>query len=114
MTNVRLTCQLTEEIQDVKKNGDKIYARQAAERKAYFKDPANAENLNAARLGISLAKIMHGARIAGGLTQQELARRLHTRQSYIAEVEKGKRNITIDTLERYAAACGKHVELKMV
>ena len=105
---------LLEEIQDVKKNGDKIYARQAAERKAYFEDPANTENINAARLCISLAKVMHNARISGGLTQQELARRLHTRQSYIAEVEKGKRNITIDTLERYAAACGKHIEFKMV
>lgn len=105
---------LTEEIKNIKKNGDTIYARQAAERKAYFADPANAENLNAARLSISIAKIMHDARIAGGLTQQTLAEKLHTSQSYIAEVEKGKRNITIDTLERYAVACGKHIELKLV
>jgi HTH-type transcriptional regulator/antitoxin HipB len=105
---------LVAEIKELKNNGDKIYERQAAERTAYFKDPANAGNLRKAKLSLSLAKMMHDARVAGGFTQHELAAKLHTRQSYIAEVEKGKRNITIETLERYAAACGRRVEFKMV
>ena len=105
---------LLAEIKNIKKNGDKIYEAQAAERTAYFKNPANSENLLKARLSISIAKMMHEARISVGLTQQELATKLNTRQSYIAEVEKGKRNITVETLERYAVACGRHVELKMV
>ena len=105
---------LLAEVKDIAKNGDKIYERQAAERAAYFKNPANSKNLHNAGLSMSIAKMMHEARIAKGLTQQELAAKLNTRQSYIAEVEKGKRNITIETMDRIAVACGKHVEFKMV
>jgi ribosome-binding protein aMBF1 (putative translation factor) len=105
---------LLAEIEELAKNGDKIYERQSAERAVYFKNPANAAALHKANLSMMVAKMMHEARIAGGLTQQELADRMHTRQSYIAEVEKGKRNITIDTLDRYVAACGRRIEMKTV
>jgi len=105
---------LLEEIKNIKKYGNDIYAMQAAEREAYFSNPDNAKKLDAARFRISIAKVMYNARVSVGLTQEELAKKLHTRQSYIAEVENGKRNITIDNLERYAVACGRHIKLTMV
>ena len=52
---------------------------------------------------------MYKARHEAGLTQQELAGRLGTRQAYIAALESGRRNITFVTLAKYAAACGKKV-----
>ncbi len=106
--------ELLKDIQYLKANKDKIYKRQSAKRKAFLEDPANAQAVNNARLSISIARDLYEARKAKGLTQKELAELLNTCQSYIAEVENGKRNVTIETLERYAAACGKHIELKVV
>jgi predicted transcriptional regulator len=105
---------LVAEIKNIKENGDEIYAEQSAEREAFLNDLANAESIAAAKLSISVAKAMYKARKSAKLTQKELAAKLNTGQSYIAEVENGKRNITLETLERYAAACGKHIELKVI
>lgn len=105
---------LTAEIAELQKNGAKIYSKQLAEREDVLNDPANAERVREIKLGMKIAQAAYQARISAKLTQAELAKKLNTHQSYIAEVEKGKRNITIDTLEHYAAACGKRVELKLV
>ena len=105
---------LQEELDYLKDNFDGEYAKQLAEREAFLNDPANAEMLKKVKLGMKIAKAVYDARISARLTQKQLAEKLHTRQSYIAEVEKGRRNITVSTLERYVEACGKHVELKLV
>ena len=105
---------LAAEIKELQKNGDKVYSKQLAEREALLNDPENVGLVRKVKLGMLVAQAAYKARTSAKLTQKELAKKLHTRQSYIAEVEKGKRNITIDTLERYATACGKHVELKLV
>ena len=42
---------------------------------------------------------------------KELAEKLGTNQTYIAALERGRKNITFSTLARYAAACGKKVAL---
>lgn len=39
-----------------------------------------------------------------GLTQDELAKKLNITKSAVCKVEKGDDNITLDTIERYAAA----------
>ena len=54
------------------------------------------------------------ARLAAGLTQKELAERLGTKQTYIAALERGKKNITFSTLARYARACGKKVAVTLL
>ena len=49
-----------------------------------------------------------------GMTQKELAERLGTKQTYIAALERGKKNITFSTLARYARACGKKVAVTLL
>lgn len=44
------------------------------------------------------------ARLARGLSQRDLAERLHTSQSVVARLEQGKRMPRIDTLHRLAEA----------
>ncbi len=51
-----------------------------------------------------LGKRVREARIARGLTQQELANLCCLNRSYISEVEAGKRNITISNAEKIALA----------
>ena len=43
-------------------------------------------------------------RIYWGKTQVELAESLGVSQSYISEIEKGKREVTLDLLDRYSSA----------
>lgn len=104
---------LAGEIKGLRENFDAAYAKQAKERQAYFDNPDNAEAIESARLSLAIAEELYRARRSAGLTQKRLAEKLRTRQTYISEVERGGRNITLETLERYAAACGKRVVFKL-
>jgi DNA-binding XRE family transcriptional regulator len=54
------------------------------------------------------------AREALGLTQAEVARRMATSQPAVARMEAGEIDAKLSTVDRYAAALGKKVELKLV
>jgi DNA-binding XRE family transcriptional regulator len=53
-----------------------------------------------------VARNVLGLRVRGGITQTELARRVGTSQPRIAQIESAQANVTIDTLDRVAAAFG--------
>jgi len=46
------------------------------------------------------------SRISRNLTQEQLAELAGTSYTYISSLERGQRNVTIQTLERIAEACG--------
>ena len=52
------------------------------------------------------------ARSSSGLTQQELAGRMKTSQSYIARLESGKETPSTRTLNRFAEATGHRVVIE--
>ena len=85
-----------------------------AERDAYFADPANAEEIEEYQARMDLVIALHKARKEARLTQKELAKRLGTKQTYIAALERGRKNITFSTLARYARACGKKVAVTLL
>jgi ribosome-binding protein aMBF1 (putative translation factor) len=60
-----------------------------------------------------VARQMQMARKQAGLTQGDLARRMHTTQSVVSRIESGV-NVTIETLARFAEACGSRVQVQMV
>lgn len=51
-------------------------------------------------------RVLIGARIAAGLTQEELARSMGTTQSALSRLESGSQVPTLDTLCRLAAILG--------
>lgn len=51
------------------------------------------------------------ARVAAGLTQEQLAERMETTQSVIARLESGRARPSTQTLERLAAATGTHLRI---
>lgn len=53
------------------------------------------------------------ARIKRGLTQEELARKLGTKQSAIARVESGEANTSVNFLERLAQALGSKLIIQI-
>lgn len=44
-----------------------------------------------------------------GLTQEQLAKKIKTSRNNIVAIESGKRNVTIETLDRIAEAMGKEL-----
>ena len=104
--------ELKEEIREL---GERIKAgipdEDELERDAYFTDPANAEEIAATFARMELVQAMYKARKEAGLSQKEMARRMRTKQSYIAAVERGRKNITFSTLAKYARVCGKKIAL---
>ena len=58
--------------------------------------------------------ILEEARLAAGLTQQELADRARTSQPAVARLEQGRASPTFATLERLIAAAGFDIRLELV
>ena len=100
--------QIAAEVAELAKNPAMLKS-ESEERNAYFTDPANAAEIEEQQARMDLVIALYEARRAAGLTQKELAEILGTKQTYIAQIEKGKKNITFSTLAKYARACGKRV-----
>ena len=56
-----------------------------------------------------LASIILGKRQQMGLSQEEVARRSKLHRTYISDVERGERNISVESLRRIAAALDMRV-----
>lgn len=100
--------ELAKEIASGKNDEDEL------ERDAYFSDPKNADEIEAMLERMKLAETMYKARHEAGLMQKQLAARMGTNQTYIAALERGRKNISFSTLTRYARACGKKVAIAML
>lgn len=57
--------------------------------------------------------MLREARERAGLTQEELARRLKTKNTAISRIENHAEDIKLSTLERVAAALGKHLHVSI-
>lgn len=57
--------------------------------------------------------ILRAAREEAGLTQDDLAKRLHTRKSAISRIENHAEDMRLSTLEKFAEAIGKRLTLKI-
>ena len=53
------------------------------------------------------------ARQDAKMTQRQVAEAMSTTQSVISRIERGT-NVSIETLERYVAACGRHLQVTVV
>jgi len=63
-------------------------------------------NTTAKKLGMNIRKI----RLAKGMTQGDLCRKLEVDRAYMSNVESGKKNPTLSTIERIAQALAVSIE----
>ncbi len=84
------------------------------EREAWFNDPANAQEIAERQARMDMVVALYNARKAAGLTQAQVAEKMGTKQTYVAQLERGRRNLTLGTLVRFAAACGKRVAFTLL
>ena len=75
------------------------------------KDPNYVEAYDALEDEFSLAATLIEARARAGLTQQQLADRMHTTQAVIARLESGRVKPSTRTLQRLAAATGMRLRI---
>ena len=61
-----------------------------------------------------LARVLIDARARAGLSQAQLAERMHTSQSYIARIEGGRVQPSTAVLERLAMATGTRLQIRFV
>lgn len=66
-----------------------------------------------AGIGIDLSQMFYDVRTDNGLTQAELAKRMHTTQPAIARIENGGVNPGLEMLERLAESTGMRVKVSL-
>lgn len=78
-----------------------------------LKDKRVAEEYKRLTPRYTLVSQLIEARVKKGLTQEQLARRVGTRQSAIARVESGRANPSIDFLQRLTNALGSKLIIQV-
>ena len=80
-------------------------------RKKWMQNPEFVKEYEAIEEEFSLASAMIAARAQADMTQQDVAAKMETSQSYIAKLEGGAVSPTMKALKRYAAATGSRVKI---
>ena len=80
--------------------------------KKWKNDPEFKEAYDALSLEFSIARKLISERLKAKLTQKDVAEKMGTTQSVIARLESGSSLPALRTIERYAHALGKDIELR--
>ena len=60
-----------------------------------------------------IGALLKQARIASGLTQEEVADKLNTKKSAISRIENHAEDIRLSTLEKFASVLGRKIEVSI-
>ena len=86
----------------------KIYIEKRAMRDIEF-----ADGFEAGYTDFRIGVVLRQAREAAGLTQEEVAIRLHTQKSAISRIENHADDVRLSTLRRYAEAVGVDLQINL-
>jgi HTH-type transcriptional regulator/antitoxin HipB len=77
------------------------------------RDPEFVREYAAGYEAFKIGALLRMAREDAGLTQEELARKLHTKKSAISRIENHAEDIRLSTLEKFADALGKKLKVSV-
>ena len=80
---------------------------------AWLKEPGFRAEYERLKPEFALALALLQARTKAGLTQADVARKMRTTQSVVARIESGSTAPNLRTLERYASAIGRRIEVRL-
>jgi len=60
-----------------------------------------------------IGAVLKQARIESGLTQEQIAEKLHTKKSAISRIENHAEDIRLSTLEKFASVLGRKLEVSI-
>jgi transcriptional regulator with XRE-family HTH domain len=84
------------------------YIQERAERDAEF-----ADHFDAGYADFKIGVILRQAREAAGLTQDQVAKKLHTQKSAISRIENHADDVRLSTIRRYAEAVGATLQISL-
>jgi len=90
----------------------KMSAAQAKQAAAIRKKPCYNRISEEFDIEYQIARDLQSVRKRNHLTQSQLAERMGTTQSVVSRVERGS-NVSIETIARYASACGAQLTVKV-
>ncbi len=76
-------------------------------------DKEFSENYETGYQAFKIGALLKQAREASGLTQEEIAKRMHTKKSAISRIENHAEDIRLSTLEKAAVALGRKLEVSI-
>jgi ribosome-binding protein aMBF1 (putative translation factor) len=82
-----------------------------SQRKA--KDPEFAQNYEIGYQDFKIGVMLKIAREKAGLTQEQLAEKLHTKKTAISRIENHAEDIKLSTLAKFAQALGKTLNMQI-
>ena len=80
-------------------------------KKRKTRDPQFADLYDEGYAEFKIGVLLRQARLAAGLTQEELAGRIDTKKSAISRIENHARDMRLSTLEKVATALGKKLRV---
>lgn len=76
--------------------------------------PEFAKDFEAGYNEFKIGLLLKQARIEAGLTQEEIAKKLHTKKSAISRIENHAEDIKLSTLKKFVRAVGKEINLQVI
>lgn len=77
-------------------------------------DPEFASDYDEGYQIFKFGALLKEARLNAGLTQLDLAYKLQTQKSAISRIENHSEDVKLSTLEKFATALGKKLEIRLV
>ena len=77
------------------------------------RDKDFAENFEEGYGNFKIGIMLRQAREQAGITQEEIAGKMHTKKSAISRIENHSEDIRLSTLEKYAQALGKRIHVQI-
>ncbi len=77
------------------------------------RSPKFESNFESGYEAFEFSVMLRQARESAGITQETVARKLHTKKSAISRIENHAEDIRLSTLGRYAKALGKKLKVKL-
>lgn len=79
-----------------------------------LKDPGLKTEYDRLQPEFTVIRAIIRARVNSGITQEELAKKIGTKQSVISRLESGRANPSVAFLKKLAQALNSHLEIKFV
>ncbi len=73
-----------------------------------------AKNFDAGYEEFKIGEMLKQARVEVGLTQEEIAQKLHTKKSAISRIENHAQDIKLSTLQNFAHILGKELRVQLI
>lgn len=80
-------------------------------RKKWMQNPEFVKEYEALEEEFSIASALIAARAQADMTQEDVAEKMQTSQSYVAKLEGGRVSPTMKALKRYAEATGSRLKI---